>query len=302
MKRGGWTLVEMLTVLGVTGILFGLLLPAVQQARASAERVKCLNQLKQVGHALLNYEATQGRLPPKSNRRYPARDVDAALGWMALILPQMGETNVYRSAEIACQADPNPLRNPPHGALSAVIPSYVCPADGRLTPMTDGWGRTAAFTSYLGVAGTIKPSAKQVVGRVYAGVFGTIPGIRLTDIADGASQTLMVGERPPPDSLQAGWWYPVFGGDTRGWIGPNNFLWFGAIQLPSEDPGCVADKHFFGPGRLDNPCDRYHFWSLHPGGGHWLYADGSVHFLPYSADPILPALATRTGGEVIELP
>ena len=57
-----------------------------------------------------------------------------------------------------------------------------------------------------------------------------------------------------------------------------------------------------GPGRLDNPCDRYHFWSLHPGGGNWLFADGSVRFLSYSADPIMPALATRAGGEVVPLP
>ena len=53
------------------------------------------------------------------------------------------------------------------------------------------------------------------------------------------------------------------------------------------------------PGRLDNPCDQTHFWSLHPGGANFLFADGSVHFLYYSADRVLPALATRAGGEVV---
>lgn len=55
----------------------------------------------------------------------------------------------------------------------------------------------------------------------------------------------------------------------------------------------------FGPGRTANPCDRYHFWSLHPGGAHFLFADGSVHFLPYAAASVMVPLATRAGGEVV---
>jgi prepilin-type processing-associated H-X9-DG protein len=46
----------------------------------------------------------------------------------------------------------------------------------------------------------------------------------------------------------------------------------------------------------------FHFWSLHIGGANFVFADGSVHFLPYSAAPILPALASRDGGEVVSLP
>lgn len=55
----------------------------------------------------------------------------------------------------------------------------------------------------------------------------------------------------------------------------------------------------FGPGRTDNPCDRWHFWSLHPGGANFAFADGSVRFMPYGAKAIMPALATRDGGEII---
>ena len=58
----------------------------------------------------------------------------------------------------------------------------------------------------------------------------------------------------------------------------------------------------FGPGRIDNGCDSLHFWSLHPGGANFLFVDGSVRFLRYSAAPILPALATRASGEPVAIP
>ncbi|MEO2089144.1 MAG: H-X9-DG-CTERM domain-containing protein, partial [Gemmataceae bacterium] len=58
----------------------------------------------------------------------------------------------------------------------------------------------------------------------------------------------------------------------------------------------------FVAGDLSRKCDAFHFWSLHSGGANFAFADGSVHFLNYSADAILPALATRAGGEVVALP
>jgi prepilin-type processing-associated H-X9-DG protein len=58
----------------------------------------------------------------------------------------------------------------------------------------------------------------------------------------------------------------------------------------------------YGPGRLENPCDSYHFWSLHPAGANFLFADGSARYLSYAAEPIMVALATCRGGEVVSLP
>lgn len=65
---------------------------------------------------------------------------------------------------------------------------------------------------------------------------------------------------------------------------------------------CQNGPYLFQPGDLRNNCDSFHFWSTHPGGANFAFADGSVRFLSYSADPIMPALATRSGGETVEIP
>ena len=108
----------------------------------------------------------------------------------------------------------------------------------------------------------------------------------------------MVCERPPPNSYQAGQWYQAamilerFGGPD-GTMNNSNPVVLG-------DP--CGSGGGFGPGRLANPCDRLHFWSLHRGGANFVFADGSVRFLPHSANNILSALITRAGGETFELP
>ncbi len=297
MRRSGWTLVETLISLGLFSLLLGILLSAVQNVRESAARAKCANRMRQIGIALHEYESARGRLPPGAYARLRSPAPEAVLSWMALILPQMGETALYAQAVAACALDPWPLHNPPHAGLATTVAAYVCPDDTITAPQTDRWGRTVSFTSYLGVSGASLPGLNHVV----AGVFGA-SGCKLTDVTDGTSSTLMVGERPPPESLQAGWWYPNFGGDSIGPIGPNNCMEFGNYISAVSDPTCHSDDHYFGPGRQDNPCDRFHFWSLHPGGGNWLFADASVRFLAYSADPVMSALATRANGEVVALP
>ncbi len=207
---------------------------------------------------------------------------------MGLILPEIEQSTLWEATRQAFKIDPLPWINPPHIGYATVIRLYVCPDDGRLlAPMPTQNGTPAVYTSYLGVGG----------GRSWNGVLGMPgPGIRFSEITDGLSQTLMVGERPPPDTFQAGRWY------TGAW--PPEF----ALQGPEEGmpvaspltPGDPCTGPFrFGPGRTANPCDRYHFWSLHPGGAHFLFADGSVHFLTYSAVSIMVPLATRADGEAI---
>jgi prepilin-type processing-associated H-X9-DG protein len=210
---------------------------------------------------------------------------------MVHILPQIEQDMLFTRSIDACRTDSVPWHNPPHVGFSTVIREYVCPAEWRLDhPIGNSFGVSAAYTSYIGVGGKLGGS----------GVLGNYPGIRLTDIADGTSQTLMVGERPPPDTFQAGRWYSVIE-YYEGYIssgGPDVSL---PVRMPARpgDTQCARARSDFGPGRTTKPCDRYHFWSLHFTGANFLFADGSARMISYSAAPSMPALATRAGGEVV---
>ena len=296
-SRRAVTLVEILVVIGIIGVLIGLILPAVQQARGSASRLSCQNNLKQIGLALHHYHDSHGGLPPRPPRS-PSGDPNASLGWMVLILPEMEQGELYRSSEEACRIDPNPLHTPPHLGMATVVRTYVCPADGRLlSPLVDSTGVRSAFTSYVGIGGVIPPGTS----RGFNGAFGGRTGCQFSEITDGLSQTILVGERPPPDSLQAGWWYPAAQGYADEFRGPNNTITLGGVLLFAGDP-CQKIKRIFGPGRAENPCDRFHLWSLHPGGANFLLADGSVRYMTYSAEAIIVSLASRNGGEVVTVP
>jgi prepilin-type processing-associated H-X9-DG protein len=295
-RRSAFSLVELLVVIGLIGVLLGLLIPAVQRVRGSADRVQCQNNLRQIGLALSHHHAVHGRLPLSQEGGNPLRgEPEALLTWMVFILPGMDQGPLYAASVEACRQDRMPHQNPPHVGYATVIRSYVCPTDGRLLkPRETPKSGRAAFTDYVGVAGVVRLRSLQL---------GALPGNlgpRLTDITDGTSQTLMVGERPPPDSLQAGRWYTST--YILEWVGgPDASLLVNQYKWVS-DWECAMAGTAYGPGRTDNPCDRLHFWSLHGGGANFLFADGGVRFLGYSAAPILGDLASRSGGETVSLP
>ncbi|HMP02164.1 MAG TPA: DUF1559 domain-containing protein [Gemmatales bacterium] len=289
------TLLESLIVIVVIMFLISQALPAIQRVRGAADRTSCQNNLRQIGQALHLYHGDHGRFPPAPplvDRFMPERQ----LSWLALLLPYIDQKPLYDQSVQACAISGNPMQVPPHVGAITVIRLYVCPTDSRLlAARKDDWGTLAAFGSYLAASG-----GYSRVGKGYA---GTLPGRSLAEVRDGPSYTVCVGERPPPDSGQGGWWYPNIAFDTRGHRGPNAELVLGTVMpyLPF-DPQCSLTYRSTGPGRTTNPCDRFHFWSLHGGGGNFLFVDGSVRFLAYSVDPILPDLISIDGGEMVTLP
>src|SRR5947209_5334583 len=245
-RRRGFTLVELLVVIAIIAVLIGLLLPAVQKVRSTAERLRCTNGLKQSGLALHAYHDVKGTLPAaiiqstiigtingQSRWSYvdyktnPPKMTDYNwTSWMTRILPYLEQQAIYGIGDspgyqsgtssgkglpmvdaYATQAlgnPPNPRNkdpwhNPPHMGLATVMNIFKCPADPRQYLATYTDGLTVAFTGYLAVSGR---NLKTNDGMMYWNSH-----VKLTDVTDGTSNTIMAGERPPSTDLVFGWWY-----------------------------------------------------------------------------------------------
>lgn len=283
--RRGFTLIELLVVVAVIGTLIALLLPAVQQAREAARRTQCLNNLKQVGLALHNYHEQHKVFPMGSSR-----DIPGSWGYAVFLLPFLDQVNAYNTADFnapdccirnyelqtsvppqvdpesipykvfMCPTDPHTNRLIPHAAPNA----YPC---GNLYP-----------GSYLGVSGDTEFG---VIGTTSnTGTFFTRSSTDMSQIVDGTSNTMIVGERGLPNDLVWGW--VICGGKEF-----DQYL----STFRGLSPGKNAP---FSDGIIE------HFWSWHHGGALFLFGDGRVQFLSYSMDfNTFQRLSTIAGGEVV---
>jgi prepilin-type processing-associated H-X9-DG protein len=296
--RRAFTVIETLVAIGVVGIIFALLLSAVQAARGAAMRGACQNNVKQIALAAQLYHDAHGTFPAAFDR---LEEVPGSfVNWPIRLLPYIEQEPLWDRTVAAFGVTINPTINPPHVGLSTVIKVYACPADGRLSvPITDDLGYTAAYGSYMGIdCGGCTP------GRGFNGAMPSFQGVNLLAITDGASNTLLMGERPPWGRYLSGAWYAGVVPTLELHSNPN---WagggIGAMDVVDSGNflGCRGPIGY-GPGQLTNRCDVLHFWSLHSGGANFAFCDGSVRFLSYSAAPIMVPLATRAGGEPVALP
>jgi prepilin-type N-terminal cleavage/methylation domain-containing protein/prepilin-type processing-associated H-X9-DG protein len=296
---GGYTLVELLVVIAIISVLIALLLPAVQKVREASNRMKCLNNLKQIGIALHGYHDTYQTFPHAYDARAlfldPSHVINAASrsgfvvtqSWATLILPFIEQANL-QMAGYDCYHEQH-------------VSLYVCPSDPRATSYylgNKGFG-LQSLTDYLAVTGTNTFNGDPRSGRVRPKCTGVIyesSRTRIADITDGTSSTVLIGERPPSPDLFWGWWtWSAF--DASLGVRDNFAVYTDTGTVPP-----ISCTRFFAENYRpsdNNYCDAHHFWSAHPGGGNWLFADGSVRLLSYQSNPILPALATRSGGEVV---
>ena len=303
-------------MIAIIGILVALLLPAVQSAREAARRLQCSNNFKQVGLALHNYHTAHGNLPMGMWFHSDTAPCDGTpsgffygWGWQVHILPQIEQQNLYDSIDFESGGSANVGGRE---AMGNIVDAYVCPSD----PNGKRW--TECCSNYsLGPNPTDDVRVSNMAGiadsRDYYcdsfrsgrtdanGVLFNLSAIRIDDIRDGTSNTLMVGEvtggmgsHPTQGTAYIGyaWQNWAVQDVARGINGP------GSIPGGRDDSIDPIDGD--GGNRHDELYDEVGFSSFHPGGAMFAFGDGSVHFLSESIDQVtLESLATRAAGEVI---
>jgi prepilin-type N-terminal cleavage/methylation domain-containing protein/prepilin-type processing-associated H-X9-DG protein len=300
---GGFTLIELLVVVAIVAVLVGLIVPAVQKVREAAARAKCSNNLHNIALACHNYHDARQQLPTAiQTARYSQYWY---WSWMAQVLPHVEQVNLYREADAFAATNFDPWGPPANPALGQFLPLWTCPMDARQLVAQDAGGYRVAFTGVLGVCGTGKGKNDGVICNTKVALGG---------ITDGTANTLLVGERPPSADLYFGWWFAGAGyydpattpsqdgtGDVV--LGTADVRYPPALAMPFNGGlACDTAKYQFQPGRLADGCDQAHFWSFHPGGANFAFADGSVRFVRYTAGTnpaVMAALGTRAGNEVV---
>ena len=300
-RRFGFTLIELLVVIAIIAVLIALLLPAVQQARESARRTQCKNNLKQYGLGLHNYHDTYLMFPPGgTNWGYPQ------IGWQVGILPFMDQTPLFNSLDMnRADAYETPVKGGP--ARLQKVPYSICPSNPDAAFRDTNWAQSC-YTGSLGSQRT--PSAdgncntflnprpanapSSLLGydanmgwqdhgnsndsTQISGMFSRL-GVRtrIATVLDGTSNTIMVGEiNPMCHDHTGGWWYYNGMGNAHAStsVAPNDFT-----TCPNSNrvtnPACTA---------MCNWNYSWGFKSTHAGGLHVLLVDGSVKFINESLD------------------
>jgi prepilin-type N-terminal cleavage/methylation domain-containing protein len=321
-NRSAFTLIELLVVIAIIGVLIGLLLPAVQKVREAANRMKCANNLKQIGLAMHNYMDTQGTLPP--NGLYAGNSTVNAWSALARLLPYIEQENLHKAIDFN-----QPYSNQPNLA-SKRIATYVCPTEIDDRGKTNASGQTAHWiTNYALNQGTwlvLDPAT----GGCGDGAFGPNRGFRPADFRDGMSNTLGLAEvkaytyglrdsgnpntpraATPNDPAEVlGLGGAVKPNGHSEWVdGKVHETGFTATFPPNTpviwtDATGTYDVDYISRSE-GNPSGLFTYAavtsrSYHPGGVNALVMDGSVRFFSNSThQDVWRALATRAGGEVV---
>jgi prepilin-type N-terminal cleavage/methylation domain-containing protein len=310
LTQRGFTLIELLVVIAIIAILVALLLPAVQAAREAARRTQCNNNLRQIGLALHNYHDVHSAFPPgwigavqNAQSGTGPHDVNGinGFGWGTYILPYVEQSPLYHQFDFDRSIIDSTGVPGNVNLLQQRLPVYFCPSD----PGGDNWQITEAgnpsnglaqlaTSNYVGLFGTVPlegcnnppgmapvTSQGQCIGN---GVFYHNSVVKMGEILDGTSSTVMVGERATMTR-------PAF-----------YSTWSGVVPRGEEAPARILGAADHTPNSNNSTVGPHidDFSSYHEGGAQFILCDGHVQFISENIDfATFQAIATIQGSEVV---
>jgi len=260
-SRGGFTLIELLVVIAIIGVLIALLLPAVQAAREAARRAQCVNNLKQLGLALHNYESSNQSFPLGAHPTSCNAAAGTSLwgGWsaQAMLLPYMEQGPIYNAINFSwatrCNANPGEVMN--STAMTSRINVLLCPSStppaptwyGRPFPGNNYWVSTGSSVMWNGTQSNV-PN-----GLFYSGG----QPVALRSITDGTANTVAFGEQRVGDFNDAK-------DSIQDMVGITNYSLFGATDRNMNSPGSNMPGGGGGVATAAQTCAAA--WKSHSGG------------------------------------
>jgi prepilin-type N-terminal cleavage/methylation domain-containing protein len=306
-NESGFTLVELLVVIAIIGILIGLLLPAINSAREAGRRAACMNKLRQVGLAEVNFEQTYGRFPAGSSKDGPG---GIPYNQLVAVLPFMEYKDLYNRFDF--RQAPSAAQN--SQLATTVVQQFICPSwtgapiqHNRCTEYGDP--EYSMVTCYVGCWGpspvhhcsvycscgqsttcyccAVNAQADVGGSNRFVSIFSPeVPrGCKVTEITDGTANTIMGGEQLPDRTPHAYLFYK--NGSTAITSAPL------AVDLNLCPLNGTPGVNIHSTNDSDT-CDG--FKSSHPGACNFVMADASVHSWPLTIDyQIYNLLAIKSG-------
>lgn len=296
-KGYGFTLVELLVSIAIISVLLALLVPAVQQAREAARRAQCRSQLKQLGMALHGYHDVHLTFPINTSYSHSIGPASISRSWLQGILPFIEAGNLHQLIDSAKAIQDQ------RSVADRAIPLLICPSSGDSgarnlrADVPDDW--VMGVTNYKSCAGSNWGWGRYIAASSGGRFPGSTDGLnegngiicegragavltRITDVTDGLSNTIALGETVASWTKWA-WWFSE-----------NSSTATCAIPLNALIPGISQG------GDISDWANTYGFMSRHVGGSNFALADGSVRFISENVYPgVYSDLATIQGSEIV---